>query len=239
MCPRRASEAGSGGADPRWRLLLASVRDTLPATVQVELAPIGRVATHLFAEEEKLIERAVSSRRAEFAAGRTLLRRALAALGAPELPILRDRDGAPLLPSGFVGSISHSRSLCVAAAASRWRIGAIGIDVELDAPEQLAGAEELVFDEAERSRLTEIRQRHGVDLTVAAFGAKESAYKFLYSVRGPSPDPRPITVEWIDDEHFTVFAGSSGDRRRVDAATCIVRAQGHVFTAVWAEPPPK
>lgn len=72
------------------------------------------------------------ARRAGWVGGRIALRAALAAVGveAPE-PMLSSPRGAPLLPSGTVGSVSHKRqiavALCARAADPR---ATVGIDVE-------------------------------------------------------------------------------------------------------------
>ncbi len=76
------------------------------------------------------------ARRATFVAGREALRSALGQLpplGAPlhEFPILRTPRGAPLLPPGVTGSVSHKRTLALAAVAPRLAsLQHVGIDLE-------------------------------------------------------------------------------------------------------------
>jgi enterobactin synthetase component D len=72
------------------------------------------------------------ARRAGWVGGRIALREALAAAGAEAPgPILSSARGAPLLPPGAVGSVSHKRTIAVALVA---RVAdpraTIGIDVE-------------------------------------------------------------------------------------------------------------
>ena len=71
-------------------------------------------------------------RRAGWVGGRVALRAALAAVGAEASgPMLSAPRGAPLLPPGAVGSVSHKRTIAVALCAPAADPRAtIGIDVE-------------------------------------------------------------------------------------------------------------
>jgi enterobactin synthetase component D len=72
------------------------------------------------------------ARRAGWVGGRVALRAALAALGVEASePMLSTPRGAPLLPPGAVGSVSHKRALAVALCAREADPRAtVGIDVE-------------------------------------------------------------------------------------------------------------
>ena len=61
----------------------------------------------LFPEEAALVGKAVERRRREFTTGRACARRALCLLGAPVGPLLHGQRGAPMWPTGVVGSITH------------------------------------------------------------------------------------------------------------------------------------
>jgi len=67
-------------------------------------------------------------RRRDFIAGRTALH---LALGSPA-PILSDDRGAPILPPGWIGSVSHKGALA-AALVSPAGAGHVGIDLEVAA----------------------------------------------------------------------------------------------------------
>jgi enterobactin synthetase component D len=72
------------------------------------------------------------AQRAGWVGGRVALRAALAAVGveAPE-PMLSTPRGAPILPPGALGSVSHKRALAVALCAREANPRAtVGIDVE-------------------------------------------------------------------------------------------------------------
>jgi enterobactin synthetase component D len=82
--------------------------------------------------EETLALTLPAARRVSWVGGRVALRAALAAAGidAPDA-ILATPRGAPLLPPGAVGSVSHKRSVAVALAAlAATPTVTVGIDVE-------------------------------------------------------------------------------------------------------------
>jgi len=82
------------------------------------------------AEIEQL-QTAVDRRRREFIAGRHCLREALFASGAEgPITLLSDGDGLPEIPMGYLGSISHSRGLCLAVVATGPEFIYLGVDVE-------------------------------------------------------------------------------------------------------------
>jgi len=88
----------------------------------------------LLPEERALVERAVDSRRREFATGRVLARRLLGGLGLDPGPLLRDADRVPRWPSGALGCIAHTRDLCAVGVAPAGAVAGLGLDVEGDAP---------------------------------------------------------------------------------------------------------
>jgi phosphopantetheine--protein transferase-like protein len=74
-------------------------------------------------------------RRATFVAGRTAIRTAMASLrevpSPGDTPILRTPRGAPLLPGAVTGSVTHKRTLAMAAVAPRGgTLQHIGLDLE-------------------------------------------------------------------------------------------------------------
>jgi enterobactin synthetase component D len=110
-------------------------------------------------------------RRRELAAGRTALRSALADLGVANAPpILPDDRGAPQLPAGFVGSISHKNERAAALVAPAGQ-GFVGIDIELAAPSRLP-IERRILTPAEQARVS------GREVTLY-FSIKEAIYKAI------------------------------------------------------------
>jgi len=108
-------------------------------------------APGLFPAEEEALRTAGPRRRAEFAAGRSCARAALAALGVAAGPILPGPAGQPLWPAGVTGSITHCAGYQACAVARVTDVPAIGIDAEPDAPlpagliERIATAPELAW----------------------------------------------------------------------------------------------
>lgn len=127
----------------------------------------------LFPEEAAAVARAISNRRAEFAAGRRAARAALAALGMAETAIPTGATCEPLWPSGISGAITHDCGLALAAVS---RTGGIGLDLTEAAP--LPGdTRRTILPHAAEAGLEPLAERAG-------FSAKESLFKALFSVVG-------------------------------------------------------
>ena len=94
----------------------------------------SEVRQELHARELAHMRDFMPARRVFFAGGRLALRRALWAVEAPGLePILPGKNGAPVVPSEFVGSISHTHGLAAALVSRKPSAvlhSAVGIDVE-------------------------------------------------------------------------------------------------------------
>ncbi len=132
------------------------------------------------AEEAAYVhERAIESRRRDFAVGRAAAHQALGLLGADRGPILRGDLGEPLWPPGVVGSITHAAGHIAVAVAQEAECGGIGLDLEhLDRyfPELIA---HIAFDE-ERSRLLDLDETDRPRAAIELFSAKEALYKAFY-----------------------------------------------------------
>ena len=151
-----------------------------------ELDPREVCPSLLFPEERAFVEQAIEKRCREFAAGRHCARDAIAELGLPPGPILRDDGRAPLWPDNVVGSITHTEGRCAAAVALATDFAAIGIDIEPDEPieeslwKYVAVDSELAWIEEE--------SRDPGRLVRFIFCAKEAFYKCQY----------PITKRFLD-----------------------------------------
>lgn len=136
----------------------------------------------LHPEETAAVARAVPKRRHEYAAGRACARAALARLGVPPGPLLRDEHrGAPLWPAGVVGSITHCEGYRAAAVARSTDILTLGIDAEPHdrLPEGVLDA--IVATDAERAALAELALRApDIHWDRLFFSAKETVYKAWY-----------------------------------------------------------
>ncbi|SEG77271.1 4'-phosphopantetheinyl transferase EntD (siderophore biosynthesis) [Actinacidiphila yanglinensis] len=160
------------------------IEHLVPAAVRTRAA-YGDELDHvpLHPEEEPAVARAVAKRRAEHAAGRACAREALAALGRPTGAIPRDNTdrGAPVWPSGIVGSITHCDGYRAAAVARAEDVLALGIDAEPDGPLPEGVLDVIHSTPEERAALgkitAEVPRIHWDRLL---FSAKETVYKAWY-----------------------------------------------------------
>lgn len=88
----------------------------------------------LFPEEISAIARAAPRRVATFRAGRACARAALKELGSLDVAIPIGPSGAPVWPSGFVGSITHTNEIAAAVVARSQKVRGLGLDLETDEP---------------------------------------------------------------------------------------------------------
>ncbi|MEJ2694395.1 MAG: 4'-phosphopantetheinyl transferase superfamily protein [Candidatus Thiodiazotropha sp.] len=147
-----------------------------PPNVALVIAESWMWQTPVREQEERLIEGAVEKRRREFRAGRHAARAALASLAAPDLPLLRGERREPLWPSGYLGSITHCRDLCIAVCARNGEIVGLGIDVEpLDPLPR--GVDRYIHTEQEAAFIADNPGLHPERLI---FSAKESLFKCYY-----------------------------------------------------------
>jgi enterobactin synthetase component D len=100
------------------------------ACVVIELADpaVAAALAGLPPDEQRRAAELSERRRVDYIAGRTALHLALGAV----TPILSDDRGAPVLPAGWVGSVSHkgARAAALVAAAGA---GFVGVDLEVAA----------------------------------------------------------------------------------------------------------
>ncbi|MEU4680891.1 4'-phosphopantetheinyl transferase superfamily protein [Micromonospora sp. NPDC023737] len=188
------------------------MRDLLPPEVAVAVAGPGDWTGRLLAEELACLgERAVESRRRDFTAGRVCARRAMATLGLPPAPVPA-ADRAPVWPSGVVGTITHTRGYCAAAAARSSEVRAVGMDAEQH-KELSPGVRRLICLPEEDVHLA--RLPVGVSWPAVLFSAKETIYKVWHPVVGTWLDFTDALVE-IDPDAGTFRARIAP--ARVDAA---------------------
>lgn len=192
----------------------------------------GPGSPDIYPEEANAVERAVPSRRHEFARGRGAARAALSALGLTPCPIPVGPDREPLWPDGVVGSITHCDGLVATVVARESRLAAVGIDAE-PAVALPGETRSLVLRPPERSPDPVVE--------TIVFSAKESIYKALF----------PLVAIWIgfqevqvsvDSEAgaFTASSSSPDDRVRALVPSLtgrFLRTPDFVVTACRLERP--
>ncbi len=158
-------------SDLTSELVAAWIDRNSPAGTAVAAGPIEN--TEPFdGTEAAAMTRAVEKRRNEFHTGRRLARIALAQLGCAPATIPADERRVPVWPPGFVGSISHSSTLCVAHVGRNRDLVGIGVDVE---PHKSLSAEVA----SRICRADENPDRSGT-AAVLHFVAKEAFYKAYF-----------------------------------------------------------
>ncbi|MES1208662.1 MAG: 4'-phosphopantetheinyl transferase superfamily protein [Pseudomonadota bacterium] len=130
--------------------------------------------------DERAFARGLSdARRASWIGGRVALRAALDDAGLPaDAPILATAQGAPDLPAGSLGSISHKPGLAVAvAAADGGSPLTLGVDLELVRPLR-ADLSARILTDGERAALPPPGPARDAHL-LRVFSAKEAIFKAL------------------------------------------------------------
>ena len=143
----------------------------------------------LWPEESTAITGAVPHRLAEFAAGRTAARAALAALGHAPVALPMGQDRAPIWPGSIAGSIAHAAGIAIAVARHG---GPLGVDVEADAPLP-PDLWPVITSPAERAALPDGDTGH---LIAQVFVGKEALFK--------AQDPKARTMFGFDAVHLTL-----------------------------------
>ena len=159
------------------------------ASVRVDLSHDGGWPDDAFAELHDA-ERALAvtfgpARRATFVAGRRALRAALREVstttGVVDEPLLHSPRGAPSLPVGFAGSISHKRSRAI-AIATPMTAGYVGVDLEARPSARDADRPSIadrILTEPERYALGALDPLAHREATLIRFALKEAVYKAI------------------------------------------------------------
>jgi 4'-phosphopantetheinyl transferase EntD len=160
-------------------------------------------------------------RRRDFALGRSCARAALAEMGLGDAVIAKGDNGAPVWPSGIVGSITHTSGYAAALAGESRNFAGLGIDAER-AGGVTPDLWPRLFTPTEQETL-----RTQADPQVSAtllFSAKEASYKAL--ARKAALVFREIEIS-LERDGFVAAACGAGlaGRYAVD--------KGVVLAAAW------
>jgi 4'-phosphopantetheinyl transferase EntD len=162
------------------------------------------------------------ARRASYVGGRLALRAALEALGGGAAgAILSTPRGAPLMPAGFVGSISHKLALAVALVA-RIEAGApptsVGIDLELPRPLRFDIGERVLTPD-ERAALAGLAAPARAAEVLRRFAIKEAIYKAL----------DPFVQRFVSFQEVALAVGPEGE---LEARLGLARGEGPFAVAL-------
>ena len=168
----------------------------------------------LEAEERSCADGWAPPRRRTWIAGRAALRGALARVGLHAPAVLADDRGAPSLPAGIAGSVSHKERLAVALVA-REDTARIGVDLELDVAPRVDIARKVLRPE-ELAELSALPQAARTAQLLLRFSAKEAIYKALDPFVRRYVAFHEVSVRPHDDGGATVgvhLAGGEGPFR--------------------------
>jgi enterobactin synthetase component D len=173
---------------------------------------------HSLHEDERAFAQTLApGRRPSWIAGRLALRAAIGELGLSPGAILATDRGAPTLPDGVQGSISHKRTLAIGLAALRTADTRLGVDLEVDAALRVDIARRVLRPD-ELATLTdvspEIRQRE----VLLRLSAKEAIYKALdpFVRRHVSFQEAEIHLQDDGTTHASLFLTSNEGPYTVD-----------------------
>ncbi|MCB9562765.1 MAG: 4'-phosphopantetheinyl transferase superfamily protein [Kofleriaceae bacterium] len=154
------------------------VAATVPGRAPLDL---DAALAALCAEERAHAAALTPVRRRDWVARRCALRAAIAqAGGAAPGPLLADDRGAPVLPAGVLGSVSHKAGLAVAlatgdGAAAGWRVG---VDVEAVTGARVDISRRILTD-AELAEVAGLDGEARARAVALRFSIKEAVYKAI------------------------------------------------------------
>ena len=170
--------------------LQTALQALLPVAVGCGVQQVAsEAAAFQYEEEGSHLANAVLARRNEFISGRRCARTALAHIGQASCALPADPDGLPIWPSATMGSITHSRGLCCAVAASADKMVYLGIDLE-KTTRLSARAMERVVHPLEAATVGEDQA-----LGSLLFSAKEAFYKAQFPVWGAQPNFKDLALQ--------------------------------------------
>lgn len=170
-------------------------------------------------DEESLLPRdAAPARRLTFSLGREAARRALTKLSGERRPVLRNANGSPRWPNGFLGTISHTDVLAAAAIARVDHTAGLGLDVEdlrHDISETIIPS---IADDRESRWISNDRER-----LIRLFSAKEALFKAFSADVGIFFGFDSAHLDWVGDG----FLATLSVERTNDAivSRCVVTSQ--------------
>ena len=176
---------------------LATEHGTIAGThLPPVLAPIpDHALAALHPEERAFAMTRRAYRQIQFVGGRLALGAVLRAIGHPIVAVLSDEHGAPTLPAGLTGSVSHKRDLAVAILARGGH--GLGIDIEDTHRSSFDIASRVLCADEQAAIAGFDEQRRLLEL-ITRFSIKESVYKALHRFVRRRIDFREVAV-WPDE----------------------------------------
>lgn len=156
----------------------------------------------IYIEEDEICSNSLSEKRKiQFTLGRLAARSALQISGYTEVfPLLKGSDGEVIWPSGFVGSLSHTGDIAVAAVTKKNISSGLGIDIE----PAFSARDIKIFDRilVERERAWVHKGKNQSDTFyrgLRIFSAKEACFKAFFTATSQKLGYKDAVFSWIDD----------------------------------------
>jgi len=159
---------------------IATIQELFPEPVITWCCRIQDYTAELFKNELSVVSKAIDKRRFEFSCGRFCARKALHRMGQEPVPILHGKNGRPVWPKGFVGSISHSSCWAGAAVSRSEQIFTLGFDIETIDRIKAPILKRIVTTD-ERSRINKMTGHARQIYAALLFSAKEAFFKAFSS----------------------------------------------------------
>ena len=190
----------------------------------------------LLPEEHAHLATLPPARQPSFAAGRVALGAALQAGGFPRVPLLSDPRGAPQVPPGALGSISHKRKLAVGLAAPAHPSHPSGLGVDLEELRPLrVDISRRVLTPAERAQLEGLVGRDRDAAILLRFSLKEAFFKAANGLVAGSLSFEDLTVVAVAADGMVALAGPALERHGLVAqawAQASAPLPGYIVSAV-------
>ncbi len=146
--------------------------------IPVEGAALDELVDTMLAPEEQTLAMGLPIlRRRTWAGGRAAMREVLARVGVRPSALLADDRGAPLLPAGVAGSITHKEGVAAALVAFEPRVR-IGVDLEMDVARS-HDLSSLILADDEIAELADVEGGALGREVLLRFSAKEAVYKAI------------------------------------------------------------
>lgn len=168
-------------------------------------------------------------RQSQFVGGRLALRHACERFGVLAPPLIATTRGAPVLPEGIVGSISHKGTLAVGLVAAA-DAGTLGVDLEVETKPKVDVSRHILSEtEQERVALLPIDERW--KSVLLHFSIKESIYKALDPYVGRFVGFEEAEVEPDDVGRAAVTLRLKGDEGPFVVEVLHERMRGYLLTS--------
>lgn len=172
---------------PSGSLVSAVCPDDVPDFVHQGLCP----------DEKQYAAGLSSDRLREWVAGRHCLATALSSFASARVSLLPSPSGAPTVPAGLAGSISHKGPLTVALASNKCR--GVGIDLEyVEAADEKLATKVLTL--TERGRLTNLDAARAALFVTGHFALKEAIYKSANTTEQSEMEFHQIELDVVPED---------------------------------------